>query len=178
MKKNIVINLFGAPGSGKSTAMAYIFAKLKMCGINCEMAPEFAKELYFEQNMTAFGNQVYILGNQYYRISRLLDKVDVIITDSPVFVSIYYNGLNCAKEEFNNFVSTASKGFKNVNYYLKRVVEYDLNGRYQTKEEVDKVGDTLLSLLNKYDVDFEYADSLPETLDGIVDDIIKMVNEK
>lgn len=178
MKKNIVINLFGAPGSGKSTAMAYIFASLKMRGINCEMAPEFAKELFFEQNMTAFGNQVYILGNQFYRISRLLDKVDVIITDSPVFISVYYNGLKCAKEEFNQFIVEASKGFNNKNYYLKRIVEYDPNGRHQTREEADEVGDMLLSLFDKYSVEFEYADSLPETLDGIVDEIVKMVNEK
>ena len=176
MEKSIVINLFGAPGSGKSTAMAYIFAKLKMKGINCEMAPEFAKELFFEQNMTAFGNQVYILGNQFYRISRLMGKVDVIITDSPIFVSVYYNELDCAKEEFNRFVVEASKGFSSKNYYLKRVAEYDPNGRHQTKEEADEVGDTLLSLFDKYGIDFEYADSLPATLDGIVNDIVKMVN--
>ena len=178
MEKTIIINLFGAPGSGKSTAMAYIFAKLKMRGVNCEMAPEFAKELYFEQNMTAFGNQVYILGNQYYRISRLLGKVDVIVTDSPIFVSVYYNELDCAKEEFNHFIAEASKGFNNKNYYLKRVSEYDPKGRHQTKEEAEEVGYTLLSLFEKYDIDFEYADSLPATLDGIVNDVVEMVNEK
>ena len=28
-----VINLFGAPGSGKSTGAAYLFSKLKMAGV-------------------------------------------------------------------------------------------------------------------------------------------------
>ena len=36
----LVVNLFGAPCAGKSTAAAYIFSQLKMKGINCELATE------------------------------------------------------------------------------------------------------------------------------------------
>ncbi len=175
MKKNIVVNLFGAPGSGKSTAMAYIFASLKMRGINCEMAPEYAKELFYEENFTAFENQVFIFGNQFYRIARLMDKVDVVITDAPAFISIYYNNLECAKEEFNMFIAQVNNTFNNRNYYLKRVVEYDTNGRHQSEQQANEVGETILELLNRYGIDYEFADSLPETLDKIVDDIIKEV---
>jgi len=178
MKKNIVVNIFGAPGSGKSTAMAYIFASLKMKGISCEMAPEFAKELYYEENFTAFENQVFIFGNQFYRIARLIDKVDVVITDSPAFVSVYYNNLETAKEEFNVFVAEASKSFNNKNYYLNRIADYDTSGRHQSEEQAEEVGESLLKLFDKYDVDFQIADSRPETLDKIVEEIIKEVNEE
>ena len=41
----MIINLFGGPGTGKSTGAAYIFAKLKMCGVNCELITEFAKDM-------------------------------------------------------------------------------------------------------------------------------------
>ena len=178
MGKTIVINLFGAPGSGKSTAMAYIFAKLKMRGVNCEMAPEFAKELYFEENLTAFRNQPYIFGTQYYRVCRLLNKVDVIVTDSPVFVSVYYNNLNFAKDEFSDYVIQTSKTFNNRNYYLNRVTKYDTNGRHQSEEQAKEVGNTLLSLFEKNDIEFTYADSRPETLDKIVDEIVEEINNK
>ena len=40
----LVINLFSGPGVGKSTTAAMVFAKLKMNGVDCEMALEFAKE--------------------------------------------------------------------------------------------------------------------------------------
>lgn len=40
----ILINLFGAPGTGKSTGAAYIFSQLKMKGINAELVTEFAKD--------------------------------------------------------------------------------------------------------------------------------------
>ena len=42
--KTIVVNLFGAPGAGKSTGAAYIFALLKMAGIEAELVTEFAKD--------------------------------------------------------------------------------------------------------------------------------------
>ena len=44
MKETLVVNLFGGPGTGKSTMMAGIFAKLKSLGYDCEMCVEFAKE--------------------------------------------------------------------------------------------------------------------------------------
>ena len=35
----LVVNLFGGPGSGKSTGAAYVFARLKMLGYNAELGP-------------------------------------------------------------------------------------------------------------------------------------------
>ena len=40
----LVINLFSGSRVGKSTTAAMVFAKLKMNGVDCEMALEFAKE--------------------------------------------------------------------------------------------------------------------------------------
>lgn len=40
----LVVNLFGGPGSGKSTGAAYVFARLKMLGYNAELVTEFAKD--------------------------------------------------------------------------------------------------------------------------------------
>ena len=44
----LVVNLFGAPGAGKSTGAAYIFSQLKMAGINAELVTEFAKDKVWE----------------------------------------------------------------------------------------------------------------------------------
>ena len=40
----LIIQLYAAPGSGKSTGAAYIFSKLKMAGVNAELVTEFAKD--------------------------------------------------------------------------------------------------------------------------------------
>ena len=37
MKKTLFVNLFGGPGTGKSTLCAAVFSELKRRGIDCEM---------------------------------------------------------------------------------------------------------------------------------------------
>lgn len=44
IKKPLVINLFGAPGAGKSTGAAIVFAELKKRGVNAELVTEFTKD--------------------------------------------------------------------------------------------------------------------------------------
>ena len=34
MKDTLIVNLFGEPGAGKSTGAAYVFAMLKMAGVD------------------------------------------------------------------------------------------------------------------------------------------------
>ena len=87
----IIVNLFGVPGAGKSTGAAYIFSQLKMKGINAELITEFAKDKVWENNEKVFKNQLYLFGKQSFRISRVQDEVDVIVTDSPLLLSILYN---------------------------------------------------------------------------------------
>ena len=100
----LLINLFGGPGAGKSTGAAYIFSKLKMAGVNAELVTEFAKDKVWEGNKEVFKNQAYIFGKQYFKISRCADKVDVIITDSPLLLSIVYNDNPVLGDSFNETV--------------------------------------------------------------------------
>ena len=100
----IIVNLFGVPGAGKSTGAAYIFSQLKMKGINAELITEFAKDKVWENNEKVFKNQLYLFGKQSFRISRVQDEVDVIITDSPLLLSIFYNKTPILGEHFNYVV--------------------------------------------------------------------------
>ena len=58
--QTIIVNLFGAPGAGKSTGAAYIFSKIKMAGVNAELVTEFAKDKVWEESKEVFNNQIYI----------------------------------------------------------------------------------------------------------------------
>ena len=90
----IVINLFGVPSAGKSSGAAYIFSKLKMAGINVELVTEVAKDEVWNKSIEPFNCQEYLFGKQSYRLSRLKNKVDVIITDSPLPLTILYNNIH------------------------------------------------------------------------------------
>ena len=93
MKNTLIVNLYGGPGTGKSSGAAYIFSKLKMAGIDAEYVTEFAKDKVWENNTEAFKCQFYISGKQAFRISRCFGKVDVIITDSPIVLGKIYADL-------------------------------------------------------------------------------------
>ena len=116
MKEALVVNLFGVPCAGKSTGAAYIFYKLKTLGLNVELVTEFAKDKVWEQNDEALKNQAYIFGQQAFRLSRCVDKVDVIITDSPLPLSIIYNKDKRLTENFNKSVMDVFNSYENINY--------------------------------------------------------------
>lgn len=97
----LIVNLFGVPGAGKSTGAAYIFSRLKMLGVNAELVTEFAKDKVWENNEEVFNNQAYIFGKQSFKISRCANKVDVVITDSPLPLSVFYNNDSLLTENFN-----------------------------------------------------------------------------
>ena len=155
MKQTLVVNLFGAPGAGKSTGAAYIFSQLKLKGINVELITEFAKDKVWEENTEVFKNQAYIFGQQSFRMSRCAGKVDVIITDSPLPLSILYNKDERLTDNFNKCVLDVFNSYKNINYFLTRVKPYNEIGRHQNEIESDALATDIGSLLTENSIDFE-----------------------
>lgn len=147
--KPIVINLFGAPGAGKSTGAAYIFAKLKLAGINAELVQEFAKDKVYEESKAVFENQQYIFGKQSFRMSRLANQVDVIVTDSPLPLSVFYNKNPILGEYFNKLVISVFHSYNNLSYFLVRDKPYNPSGRFQTEKESDALVNPMIELLNQ-----------------------------
>lgn len=172
-KPTLVVNLFGAPGAGKSTAAAYIFALLKMAGINAELVTEFAKDLVWEESKEPFNNQAYIFGQQYFRMSRCKDKVDVIVTDSPLLLSIIYNRHPDAG--FTMYVFNSFNTFENRNYYLNRTHKFDDSGRIHGEEESNAIADKIKFLLRNYSVPYIKVDSTEESCRNIANEIIQIM---
>lgn len=150
----ILVNLFGAPGAGKSTGAAYVFSQLKMYGVNAELVTEFAKDKVWEENKAVFENQAYIFGKQYFKISRCADKVDVVVTDSPLLLSLIYNRDPVLGENFNNVVRDVMNSYDCRNYYLERVKPYNPIGRHQTADESDAIGNDIKDLLDREGIDY------------------------
>lgn len=164
----IVINLFAGPGVGKSTNAAKIFAELKMRGVNCEMALEFAKDKVWEESFKTMDDQIYIFGKQFHKIWRLKDKVDVIICDSPLPISIVYDKEN--SKAFHELIMEQFNKFNNLNFYLKRSAVYQKEGRLQTEEEAKKVDKVVESVLIDYKIPFMTLD-----IDNAANSIVEIV---
>jgi adenylate kinase family enzyme len=172
-----LVNLFGVPGAGKSTGAAYIFSKLKAAGVNAELVTEFAKDKVWEETKEVFNNQAYIFGKQYFKISRCQNKVDVIITDSPLLLSIFYNKNDVLGDNFNAVVSDVANSYDSLNYLLKRVKKYNPIGRFQSEEESNELYKPMMDLLYKYSVDYKLVDGDFVGYDWIVQDVLNSLKE-
>ena len=148
-KKPLVINLFGAPGAGKSTGAAIVFAELKKRGVNAELVTEFAKDKTWEHNAMALGCQEYVFGKQSYRLARCRADVDVIVTDSPLPLSLLYvtDPALLGDGAFQKVVMNVFNSYNNLNYYVNRVKPYNPKGRNQTEAESDALVEPLFKLI-------------------------------
>lgn len=172
MKKPIVVNLFGGPGCGKSTGAAYIFAMLKMHGVNCELVTEFAKDKTWEHNTEALSNQAYVFGKQCYRMSRCAEQVDVIVTDSPLLLSVIYNHDLVLGDSFNQTALNVFNSYNNLNYMLHRTKQYNPIGRNQTEEESNNIGVEIENMLVANSIDFQKKPGDMNSYGGIVLDTL------
>lgn len=169
---SLYVNLYGAPGAGKSTTRAGVFYRLKLAGYNVEEVPEFAKDLTWEGRNFALGVQPYVFGKQLKNMLRVADKVDVVITDSPVLLAGFYAGKYPNGSAPLNFQQTtiASQAslIPNLNYYIQRVKKYNPAGRNQTELESDALGLQLLYYLDDAGVKFTKLPGSESTVNTIV----------
>ena len=170
--ETIVVNIFGVPGAGKSTGAAYVFAALKMQGVNAELVTEYAKDKVWEENNEAFKNQAFLFGKQSYRMSRCAGKVDVIVTDSPLPLSILYNNDPRLTGNFNLSVMDVFNSYRNMNFCLNRTKPYNPAGRLQTEEESDALAEPLKNLLEAWGIFYEEAPGDKQGYDWIVQEVM------
>ena len=150
-----IINLYGGPGTGKSTTAAGLFHLMKLESIECELVTEYAKDLVWSDRSNMFTEQDYIFAKQNHRLRRLRGKVDYTVTDSPLILGFFYIADDFpGKDHFCNFVREMFDSYENINVYLDRVKVYNPNGRNQTEEEAIHIDKRILKFLDDNDLPY------------------------
>lgn len=168
-----VINLFGAPGAGKSTTMLGLTNDLKLMGLSVENTPEFFKELILEDShKAAFGGQLYILGEQNRRLARLEGKNDYAVTDCPLPLIGYYTPEDYVPG-FSDFVKSLYNRYDNMNYFILRKHEFEKEKRIHTEQDSDKIAEDLLQMLDEYKIPFKMFNSCHEISALIIEDMVR-----
>lgn len=158
-RRTLVVNLFGGPGSGKSTMAAGLFADLKRRGRSCELVTEYVKGKVWEGSLPILDDQIYIFAKQYHQLWALNGKVDIIVCDGPLLASSYYGARLC--REFHDLVECQHESFWNLNILVGRGSDYDPDGRTQNFDESLKI-DAWFSvhISNHFKIDQSRGDSL------------------
>jgi hypothetical protein len=153
---SLVINLYGGPGTGKSTTAALVFGLLKTLGVNAELVTEYAKDRVWDEHFAIFSNQIYLFGKQYHRLHRLVGKVDVIVTDAPILLSLFY-GTN-VPDSFRQLVYDTYSSMKNLDVFLRRKKPYNPAGRMQSEEQAKDIDVKLAELLTSRGIPISSVD--------------------
>lgn len=172
-KLPIVINGYGGPGAGKSTACLEITAALKKEGYNAEYVQEYAKELVYEKDMEMLDgspeHQYEILKEQTRRMDRLYDQVDFIVTDSPIMLNTIYNKQLTA--EYESLVNELQGEYINYSFFMERdASNFEEEGRIHNLTESIEKDNEIKDMLQKNEI--KYKTYNHENVNEIVNDAI------
>jgi hypothetical protein len=176
-----VINLYGGPGAGKSTTAAGLFYLMKLTGFRCELVTEYAKDLVYSNRTDMFAHQEFILAEQHHRISRLKDKVDWVITDSPLLLSTVYPrdfwGEGELLNKFNEFVCELDSQYNSINYFIKRRKEYQTFGRPHTESQAKEKDSIIENMLQHNNVIYNVINADQHSCKIIHSDVVMLQEE-
>jgi hypothetical protein len=173
-RKVLVCNLFGGPCTGKSTMRARIFSEMKYMQLDCEEVTEYAKDKTWEKAWSLMSNQIFVFANQQHRMFRIMDQVDVLITDSPLLMSIHYDEEN--NEALKNLVLQQHNSMDTLNFFLERNFEYKSEGRSQTEDGAKEIDRSILNILEENNVQYTKTYSSSDNAKMIADMVKKMIS--
>lgn len=131
-----VINLFGAPGVGKSAAAAGLFWLMKSQHLSVEYVSEYAKYLVLAGRQWQLEQeQLYLFAKQHHKQHILKGKYEFAITDSPLQLCSFY-ARGKYPESYYRLLDDVAGEFRNTNFFLSRDISGDA-----PFEEVGRVHD-------------------------------------
>lgn len=153
MKNTLVVNLIAGSGAGKSKNAYKLSGFLKELGIDVELVTEYVKDMVWEGRQSIFECQPYIFGKQLWKLQRVNGKVDVIITDRPIFLDVVYDPEQ--DEDFRKYILKKFNQFNNLNIFINRGDKFNPNGRNEnTIEEARENDNKIKEALNNLEVPY------------------------
>jgi len=176
-----IINLFGGPGIGKSSIASGLTYKLKKKHINCDNPYEFPKLLAWDENHSAIRDQLFVLANQHRGIVKSYGKVDYIILDSPILLSLVYKNVYKSTEypatlygeSFDKMVLDIYNQYENINILLDRGEgKHNESERYQNLEESLSLDKSIEDVLVKNNITYHKIKVNGDTVKNIIKNVL------
>jgi hypothetical protein len=152
--KQLVVNFWGAPGTGKSTIATETFSSLKKKNITCEYVSEYAKDMIWEGCLDIFKDQLHIFSSQHHKQFVLQGKVDVILVDSPLPNSIIYDKNNNVL--LHKLIMQYFNSYHNINFLtVKKFSTFEKIGRLHDEAQSKEIHTKIVNLLKIYSIPYK-----------------------
>ncbi len=172
-KNGLIINLFGGPGSGKTTIAAELFSELKKLHLEVELVTEFAKDLIMQNNEDALNHQFYVTGVQAHRIWSAARKMDVVVVDSPILLGPIYDKRNSGT--LRKLCIEYHNELNNLNVLLSRQgTPHSMNGRVHSLTESIGLDNRIHRLLDELNINYLQLKDIK--MEGLVSVIKELLN--
>lgn len=177
-RKTKVINLIGAPCSGKSLCAGLIYAELKMRRYVAEFVQEYPKILVWKEDYETLRNQSLVSKRQYEMLKCVDGKVDYIVTDGSLLLGLYYNreynNTNTAECERTHQQILKDLGeFDNIYIFLERGdYPYETVGRVHDSKESEYIHQQLQNIMDDLGLTYLTVKSDKRNLDLMVEYVI------
>lgn len=167
-QRPLIVNIWGSPGSGKSTTSAGVFSELKLRGVKAELVTEWMKTKVYSGDTYVPTDSLYIFAKQRKAILEIGNNADVIIVDTPLPQGIIYDNDNALLNELR---WQEFHKMDNVNYLIKRSKPYVSEGRYQTEEESNGLSERIYDMMYINDLHFHVYKGDVTAISSIVEDL-------
>lgn len=158
--------LYGGPGSGKSTASAWLYSELKRSGKDVELIREYVKNWAYEKITPSDFDPIYIFGKQSYAEGRLLRRgVKLLVVECPLHLCAFYAkiGRMPGAKHLASLAEEFDEKYPAAHIFLDRGnIPYDDKGRYQDEKAAAKIDADMSQFLLKHHVNLISIPSLDQ----------------
>lgn len=161
-----MINLFGAPGVGKSATRSGLFWLMKVKGMSVEEVSEYAKFLVLSgRRWQLERDQLSVIASQHHKMLILDGVYEFAVTDSPLMLASFYAPKG-TPPSFGRMCEEYALGYENINFFLTRdyAKGFEAQGRIHDKEASVRIEGEQKEFLDKLGykwMDVELGDSSP-----------------
>jgi len=156
------ICLYGGPGSGKTKLAGYL--NYVLMDYDCDYVNEWIKAWAYEGKVPESLDQWLVFGAQTHMEDNLLrvdkrtgrPRVDVVITDSPLYMQCCYATMFKVPGVEYNLKKTdiVEEMYPSLNIFVERPNVYRNNGRYQDLKGAKKMDRLILRKLDEWKVPY------------------------
>jgi hypothetical protein len=171
----LVVNFFGGPASGKTTAAARLFVALKLRNADAEMHDEQARQCIQQGQISALEVQPYLFGLQLYKLRTSVKTTDIVIMDSPLLLNPIYD--RAESPALRALVLEEHHKFWNLNVAVERPANapHSMIGRVHDRHESVLLDEKILRFLDVERIPYSVIPRDAEAIERLADEVVAMV---